>query len=89
MIQRELFEWGIVLTTSPFVGSKTLGSLFIRAEIRLPRSHRAPIVKISFTGATIVTSMDVTEAATWASAMQAIIAEARSLVTEMKTANRK
>ena len=86
MIQREVFDWGVVLTTQPFATSKSLNTLTIRSEIGLPRSTRASMVKISFTGVTIVSPLDMTQAATWASAMQAIVAESRSVAAEMKSA---
>ena len=67
MTQREVFDWGVVLTTAPFTGSKTLNVLSIRSEISLPRPNRGCVVKISFTGATITSPMNLTEAQTWMS----------------------
>jgi hypothetical protein len=88
MVNREVFDWGVVLTTAPFAGSKSLSNLTIRSEISVPRGNRGSVVKISFTGATIISPMDLTEASTWGSAMTAIISESRSVVGEMKAADK-
>ena len=82
-VPRAVYDWGIELTIQPFEGDATLGALAVRAEINLPRENRRPAVRVTFTGATTSTPLTLVQAQTWASALNAIIVEARTVMAEM------
>jgi len=86
MIERNEFNWGIELSTVPFEGGSRLGSLAIRSEIHVPHPKRGPTVKITFTGAIASQPLDLIAAQTWASAMNAMVLETKSVLSEMKSA---
>jgi hypothetical protein len=85
MIDRQVYDWGVALTTRPFAGLEPpLGALTIRSEITKPRPKRGSIVKISFTGVAGSNPLKLVEAQTWASAMNAIVMETQKEISEMK-----
>ena len=85
MIQREEFDWGVQLTVNPLSGTKTLE---IRAEISVPKGTRGSQIRISFSGVTFADPLNLVEAQTWGEAMTALLAEARSVAAQMKTASK-
>jgi hypothetical protein len=82
-IPRTVYDWGIELTTMPFEGDAALGALAVRAEIDLPRGDRRSAVRITFAGSTTSTPLTLVQAQTWVSALNAIIAESRTVMAEM------
>jgi hypothetical protein len=89
MIERNVFDWGVELLTAPFEGDARLGLLTIRSEIHVPHPVRGPTVKITFTGAISSQPLDLIAAQTWAAAMNAMVLESKSVLSEMKPKTRK
>ena len=87
MVDREVFDWGVRLTTKPFLKTR-LELLTLQSEIREPRSGKSPLVKITFTGAALSNPLRLPDAQTWQEAMEAIVAETRSVIAEMKAAGK-
>jgi hypothetical protein len=83
MVDSEVFDWGVRLTTKPFLKTR-LELLTIQSEIREPQGGKSPLVKITFTGAALSNPLRLPDAQTWQAAMEAIVAETRSVIAEMK-----
>jgi hypothetical protein len=83
MIEREDFDWGVCLTTRPFVGGLHQ-ALAIRVEIGHYKHNRGADTRITFSGANSTAPLRIVDAQTWNTAMTAIINETRLVVAQMK-----
>jgi hypothetical protein len=88
MIDREVFDWGVQLTTRPFADVEKLSTLTIRSEVSLPNDKRGT-VKITFSGVSGSHPLKLVEAQAWATALNAIIMESQRVLTEMKSGDAK
>ena len=84
MIEREDKEWGVRLIGRPFrgVGKKT--NMLIQAEISNPTSRRNPQITVVFSGAPVPSPLPLGDAQTWRHTFDAVLAEAKSVVEELK-----
>jgi hypothetical protein len=87
MIDHEKFDWGVRLTTKPFAKTR-LDLLTIQSEIRTMSQGKAPQVRITFTGVALNNPLRVPDAEAWREAMGAIVAETRTIVMDLKAADK-
>jgi len=88
MIDREMFDWGVQLTTRPFAEVEMLSTLAIRSEVSLQKGKRGT-VKITFSGVSGSHPLNLVEAQTWAAALNAVILESQRALTEMRSGSAK
>ncbi len=84
MIERDVFDWGVRLTVHPFKGTKNQ-AMVIRSEVGLHKPGRGCEVRITFSAASLQSSLRLLDAQTWCEALNAIIADTRAVKAEMKT----
>jgi len=89
MIERENQDWGIRLIARPFHGIGKNTNMQIQAEISKPTPKRNPQITVVFSGAPPQTPLPLADVQTWRVAFDAVLAEAKSVVEELKTKRRK
>ena len=86
MIEREDREWGVRLIVRPV--RMNLG-MQIRAEISNPTPRQNPQITIVFTGVPVTKPLVLADALAWREALDAMIAEAKGVVEELKAKRRR
>jgi len=81
-VEREVFDWGVQLSTRPFTGANA--ALTIKSEIAVWKPGKGSEVRITFTGTSTLSPLRLLDAQTWNEALSAIIAETRSVAADMK-----
>ena len=81
-VEREVFDWGVRLSTHPFTGANA--ALAIKSEIATWKPGKGSEVRITFSGTSMVSPLRLLDAQTWNEALSAIIAETRSVAADMK-----
>ncbi len=89
MIERQDQEWGVRLIARPFHGIGKNTNMQIQAEISIPTPKRNPQITVVFSGAPVQSPLPLTDAQTWRGAFDAVLAEAKSVVEELKAKRRK
>jgi len=89
MIEREDQEWGVRLIARPFHGIGKNTNMQIQAEISNPTPKRNPQITVVFSGAPPQTPLPLADAQTWRQTFDALLAEAKSVVEELKAKRRK
>lgn len=84
LIDREVFDWGVRLTTRPFKQTEKQ-SIAICSEIDHYGAGRGGKVRITFPAASVKSPLRLVDAQAWCEAMRAIIAATRAVQAEMRT----
>jgi hypothetical protein len=85
MIDREVFDWGVRLTASPFKGMEQ-AAMVICSEIGNYRAGRGAEIRITFPAASRQNPLRLLDAQAWGEAMAAIVAETRIVQAELRMA---
>ena len=84
MIERQEQEWGVRLIARPFRGIGKNTNMQIQAEISNPTTKRNPQITVVFSGAPVQSPLPLADAQAWREAFDALLAEAKSVVEELK-----
>jgi len=82
-IERETFDWGVRLTVRPFTDVNV--DIVIQADIGPYKRNRGSDIRITFPGASITSPLRLGDAQVWCEALQALVAETRVVVADMKS----